>query len=106
MFGSLEGRVSALEQIIIIIIIYGGHGGWGGGPPQRGDPGPTDMARMNALASLIRQRGDPPASDIARLSIEAVETALLEVNAELTRLRGVEGELKRRLEEHRGGRNE
>lgn len=103
MFGDLEGRVSALEQIIIIIIIYGGRGGWGGGPT-RGDPGPTDMARMNALSSLIRQRGDPPAADIARLSIEAVETALLEVNAELTRLRGVETELQRRLEEHRGRR--
>ncbi|MBV8683009.1 MAG: hypothetical protein JO111_09065 [Caulobacteraceae bacterium] len=101
MFGDLESRISALEQIIIIIII-GGRGGWGGGPP-RGDPGPTDFTRLSALANLVRQRGDPPAADIARLSLEAVETALLEVNAELTRLRGLEDELKKRLDEHRGG---
>ena len=106
MFGNLEGRISALEQIIIIIIINGG-GGWGGGGPVRGDPGPTDLTRINALASFFRPKGDPPAADIARLSLEAVEAALLEVNAEQTRLRGLESELRRRLEEHRGGgRNE
>ena len=61
---------------------------------------------MSALASLIRPRGDPPPGDINRLSLGAVETALLEVNAELTRLRGLEGELKGRLEELRGRGNE
>ncbi len=101
---ALEARISALEQIIIIIIVGGG----GRGP---GRPGPipdsfaSDLTRTNALSSLFGRipKGDPFAADISRLSLVASETALLEVNAELTRLKAVEGELSARIEELRSG---
>jgi hypothetical protein len=99
---ALDARISALEQIIIIIIIRGG-GVWGGGPP-RGDPAATDLARIAGVEELLRRRGDPAATDIARLSASAVDTALLDVHAELTRLNSLEGELKARQEELRGAR--
>ena len=44
--GSLEARVSALEQIIIIII---SSGGWRPGGPYGGDPFNTDTTRLEAL---------------------------------------------------------
>jgi hypothetical protein len=120
---ALEARISALEQIIIIIIIRGG-GVWGGGPPRgdpaatdlsriagvedllrrRGDPAATDLARIAGVEELFHRRGDPAVTDIARLSASAVDTALLDVHAELTRLQSLEGELKARQEALRGAR--
>jgi len=100
---ALEGRISALEQIIIIIIIGGG-GRLPGGPP-KGDSFASDTTRMDALSKLTGwiPKGDPFAADISRLSLVAVESALLQVSAELTRLRSVEVELTARLEELRTG---
>jgi hypothetical protein len=105
MAGSLEARLGNLEEllIIIVIIIIGGRGGHGPGPI--GDSVTTDTSRMEALMRLVRPpRGDPFAVDIARLSLEAAEARLLEVNAELTRLRSHEGELNARVKELRGSK--
>jgi hypothetical protein len=99
---SLEARISALEQIIIIIITGGGH--FPGVPP-KGDSFASDTTRLDALAGLRGwiPKGDPFAADISRLSLVAAESALLQVSAELTRLRGVEVELTARLDELRAG---
>jgi len=98
--GSLESRVGNLEELIIIIIIVLGGGGITG--PHKGDPFASDTTRMEALARLMRRPPpDPYASDVTRMSAEAVESRLLEVNAELTRLRSLEGELNTRLKELR-----
>ena len=105
MAGSLEARLGHLEElcIIIIIIIWGG-GGRGPGPI--GDSVTTDTSRMEALMRLVRPpRGDPGPVDMARLSLEAAEARLLEVSAELTRLRSHEGELNARLKELRGNKS-
>jgi hypothetical protein len=100
--GSVEARLSNLEEllIIIIIIIIGGRGGHG--PPVVGDTFTTDTSRIEALMRLVRPpRGDPGPPDIARMSLEVAEARLLEVNAELTRLRAHEAELNTRLKELR-----
>jgi hypothetical protein len=100
--GSIEARLSNLEEllIIIIIIIIGGRGGHGPGPI--GDSATTDISRIEALMRLVRPpRGDPGPPDIARMSLEVAEARLLEVNAELTRLRAYEAELNTRLKELR-----
>jgi len=99
--GSVEARLSNLEEllIIIIIIIIGGRGGHG---PPVGDTFTTDTSRIEALMRLVRPpRGDPGPPDIARMSLEVAEARLLEVNAELTRLRAHEAELNTRLKELR-----
>jgi hypothetical protein len=95
--GSLEARVSALEQIIIIII---SSGGWRPGGPYGGDPFNTDTTRLEALYRHI-PKGDPFASDVTRLSVTEVEEKALQVSAELTRLQGLQGELNARLKELR-----
>ena len=103
--GSLEARLSNIEElcIIIIIIIWGG-GGRGPGPV--GDSFTPDTSRMEALMRLVRPpRGDPFASDITRMPLEAIEARLLEVNSELTRLRSHETELNARLKELRGSKS-
>ena len=105
MAGSLESRLGNLEElcIIIIIIIIGGRGGHGPGPV--GDSATADISRMEALMRLVRPpRGDPGPVDLARMSLEAVEARLLEVNAELARLRSHEGELNARVRELRGSK--
>lgn len=105
MAGSIESRLGNLEElcIIIIIIIIGGRGGHGPGPV--GDSATADISRMEALMRLVRPpRGDPGPVDLARMSLEAVEARLLEVNAELTRLRAHEGELNARVRELRGSK--
>jgi hypothetical protein len=100
MAGSLESRISNLEELIIIIIL---NGGGIPGLPHKGDPPAPDTTRLDAMSRLFRRIPvpDPFASDITRLSAEAVESSLLEVNAELTRLRSVEGQLNARLKELR-----
>ncbi len=107
MAGSLEARLGNLEElcIIIIIIIFGGGGRPGVGPGPS-DSVTTDTSRMEALMRLVRPGviPDPFAADIARLSQEAVESRLLAVNAELTRLRSHEAELNTRLKELRGSK--
>jgi hypothetical protein len=103
--GSLEARLSNLEElaIIIIIVVFGGGRGGGGGGGPIPDPLATDTSRLEALMRRLRPTpGDSFASDIPRLSAEAVESRLLEVSAELTRLRSQEGELNTRLKELRG----
>ena len=103
--GSLESRLSNIEElcIIIIIIIFGGGRVPGHGPV--GDSVTSDTSRMEALMRLVRPpRGDPPPIDLSRMSLEAVEARLLEVNGELTRLRSQEGELNARLRELRGSK--
>ena len=105
MAGSFEQRLSNIEEllIIIIIIIYGG-GGRGPGPV--GDSAAADTSRMEALMRLVRPpRGDPGPIDLSRMSVEAVESRLLEVNAELTRLRSQEAELNARVKELRGNKS-
>ena len=63
----------------------------------------VDTSRIEALMRLVRPpRGDPGPPDIARMSLEVAEARLLEVNAELTRLRAHEAELNARLKELRG----
>jgi hypothetical protein len=102
MAGSLEARLGNLEElaIIIIIIIIGGRGGHGPGPI--GDSVTTDTSRIEALMRLVRPpRGDPGPVDFSRMSLEVAEARLLEVNAELTRLRSSEAELNARLKELR-----
>jgi len=100
--GSLDSRVSNLEELIIIIIVVILGGGRGGPIPPKGDPFASDTTRMEALSRLIRwPPPDPYASDITRMSAEAIESKLLEVNAEQTRLRSLEGELNARLKELR-----
>jgi hypothetical protein len=87
MAGSVESRLGNLEElvIIIIIIIIGGGGRGGGGPV--GDTFSSDMTRVDAVMRALRGRthgghGD----DVAQMPEEAVESRLLEVNSELTRL--------------------
>jgi hypothetical protein len=110
MAGSFEQRLGNIEEllIIIIIIIYGGGRGPGHGPV--GDSATADTSRMEALLRLVRPGGphiipDPGPPDLARLSLEAVESRLLAVNAELTRLRAQEGELNARVKELRGNKS-
>jgi hypothetical protein len=103
MVGSVESRLSNIEElcIIIIIIIWGG----GRGPHQPpSDSIANDTARMEALMRLVRPHGDPPVVDLARMSAESIESRLLQVNAELTRLRSQEAELNARLRELRGSK--
>jgi hypothetical protein len=105
--GTIESRVSNLEELfIIIIIIFGGGGRPGGGGPV-GDTFSSDSTRMEALLRALRGpiRGDPPAVDLTRMPEEAVESRLLEVNAELTRLRSQEAELSTRLKELRANKS-
>jgi hypothetical protein len=105
--GSYESRLSNIEElcIIIIIIIWGGGGRGGGGPV--GDTFSPDTTRMDAVMRALRGRihGDPPAVDLTRMPEEAVESRLLEVNAELTRLRSQEAELNARLREMRANKS-
>jgi hypothetical protein len=107
MAGSIESRLGNLEElcIIIIIIIIGGR--WPGhGPGPVGDSVTADTSRMEALMRLVRPpRGDPFASDVTRMPLEAIEARLLEVSAELTRLRSHESELNARLKELRSSKN-
>lgn len=105
MAGSLEARLGNLEELLIIIVIHVLGGGRGGiGPPPVGDNFATDTSRMEGLMRLIRRPpvGDSFSSDISRLSHEAIEARLLEISAELTRLRAHESELGARLKELRG----
>jgi hypothetical protein len=106
MAGSIESRLGNLEElcIIIIIIILGGGRVPGHGPPS--DSVTTDTSRLEALRRFLPPGviPDPFAADIARLSHEAVESRLLAVNAELTRLRSHEAELNARLKELRGSK--
>jgi hypothetical protein len=105
MAGSLEQRLGNIEEllIIIIIIIYGG-GRPGHGPV--GDSATADTSRFEALRRVLHPGiiPDPGPVDLARLSLEAVEARLLQVNAELTRLRSHEAELNARLKELRGAK--
>jgi hypothetical protein len=104
--GSLESRLSNIEElciIIIIIVLGGGRGGGGVGPI--GDRFSPDTSRMEALMRLVRPHGDPPVVDLARMPAESIENRLLEVNAELTRLRSHEAELNARLKELRSGKS-
>ena len=107
MAGSFEQRLGNIEEllIIIIIIIYGG--GRVPGHPPVGDSVTTDTSRMEALMRLVRPGiiPDPGPPDLARLSLEALESRLLAVNAELTRLRSHEAELNTRLKELRGNKS-
>jgi hypothetical protein len=107
--GSYESRLSNIEElcIIIIIIIWGGGGRGGGGVGPIPDPMATDMTRFDAVMRALRgpMRGDPPAVDLTRMPQEAVESRLLEVNAELTRLRSQEAELNARLRELRANKS-
>jgi hypothetical protein len=106
--GSYESRLSNIEElcIIIIIIIWGGGGRGGGGVGPIPDPMATDMTRFDAVMRALRGRiGDPPAVDLTRMPEEAVESRLLEVNAELTRLRSQEAELNARLREMRANKS-
>ena len=103
MYEGLEQRLSALEQIIIIIIT-------GGRWPPRPGPGPipdtfaTDYTRLDALQRFVRPRGDPPPIDVSRLSLVAAEQALLDINAELTRLQGLTTEVEAHMKRLRGGK--
>jgi len=54
---------------------------------------------------IVRPHGDSFAVDLARMPVESIESRLLEVNAELTRLRSHEAELSARLKELRGGKS-
>jgi|HubBroStandDraft_1064217.scaffolds.fasta_scaffold599607_1 hypothetical protein len=106
--GSVESRISNIEElvIIIIIIVFGGGGRPGGGGPV-GDTFSSDTTRLDAVMRALRGpiRGDPPAVDLTRMPEEAVESRLLEVNAELTRLRSQEAELSARLKELRANKS-
>jgi hypothetical protein len=106
MAGSLEQRLGNLEEllIIIVIIIIGGRGGHGPGPV--GDSATADISRFEALRRILHPGiiPDPGPVDLARLSLEAVESRLLTVNAELTRLKSHEAELNARLKELRGNK--
>ena len=87
--GSLELRLGNIEElcIIIIIIIFGGRARTR--TAGRSEIAVTaDTSRMEALRRLVRPPGgsDPFAGDMARMPLEAIESRLLEVNAELTRL--------------------
>lgn len=103
--GSYESRLSNIEELLIIIIIVVLGGGRGGGGPI-GDRFSSDLTRVDALVRGLRGpiRGDPPATDLTRMPEEAVESRLLEVNAELTRLRSQEAELNARLKELRANK--
>lgn len=105
--GSVESRISNIEELCIIIIIIISGGGWGGGVrrPPPGDSFADDTTRMEALMRLVRPHGDPPVVDLARMPVESIESRLLQVNAELTRLRSHEAELSARLKELRGGKS-
>jgi hypothetical protein len=103
--GSSEARLSNLEELMIIIIIIVLGGGTIPRPGPVGDSFASDTTRFDALMRLVGRgppRGDPFASDVSRMPAEAVESRLLEVNSELTRLRSHENELNARLKELRG----
>jgi hypothetical protein len=102
--GSVESRLSNIEELCIIIIIIIWGGGRGPGRPPPSDSIAEDTTRMEALMRLVRPHGDPPVVDLARMSAESVESRLLQVNAELTRLRSQEAELNARLRELRGSK--
>jgi hypothetical protein len=105
MAGSFEQRLGNIEELVIIIIIIV-IGGGGRGPGPIGDSATADISRMEALMRLVRPpRGDPGPVDLARMSLEAVESRLLEVSAELTRLRSHEAELNARVKELRGNKS-
>jgi hypothetical protein len=104
---SYEARLSALEQIIIIIVLGGGFPRPNPNPP--GDSFASDSVRYEALMRAFRPGHFPPyppgdsfASDITRASLSELESALHQVNAELTRLRAREGEINARLKDLRG----
>ncbi len=107
MAGSIESRLGNLEElcIIIIIIILGGGGRPGVGPGPS-DSVTTDTARAEALMRFLRRPpiGDSVTPEVSRMSLEAIEARLLEVNAELTRLRSHEAELNARVRELRGSK--
>ena len=99
-YGSLEARISALEQIIIIIIT----GGW---PPRGpvGDSFASDSSRIEALYRAVGPhipKGDPFVVDVPRLSLAEAEEKALHVASEITRLQALHGELSAHLKEHRG----
>src|SRR5271156_5957551 len=100
MAGSLEARLGDIEEVCVILLFFGFCGGRGGGGPV-GDRLSPDTSRMEALMRLVRPHGDPPVADLARMPAESIENRLLEVNAELTRLRSHEAELNARLKELR-----
>ena len=102
--GSVESRISNIEELCIIIIIIIWGGGWRG-PRPPSDSIADDTTRMEALMRLVRPHGDPPVVDLARMPAESIESRLLQVNAELTRLRSHEAELSARLKELRGGKS-
>jgi hypothetical protein len=103
--GSVESRLSNIEELMISIIIWVIGGGPRGWPPTPiGDRPTPDISRIEAMMRIFRPHGDPGPTDIARLPLEAVESRLLEVNAEMTRLRSHEAELNARLKELRGNK--
>jgi hypothetical protein len=106
--GSIESRVGNIEELCIIIIIIILGGGWrpGRGPGPVGDSAATDATRLEALMRLVRPHGDLPAADVAQMPAESIESRLLQVNAELARLRSHEAELSARLKELRGGKSD
>ena len=91
--GSLESRVSYLEQLIIIIIIGGGGGG---GIRPKGDSFSADITRLNALSGLAGS-----ASDLSQATAADIESSLHHLNAELVRLRALETQMNARLKELR-----
>ena len=106
MAGSLESRLGNIGRAVHH---HHHHHHWracgGHGPGPIGDSVTADTSRMEALMRLVRPpRGDPPVVDLARMPLEAIEARLLEVNAELTRLRSHEAELNARLKELRGSK--
>lgn len=92
--GSLESRVSYLEQIIIIIILGGG--GLGPVRPPKGDSFSADITRLNALSGLAGA-----ASGLSEASATDIESAIHNLNAEMVRLRALETQMNARLEELR-----
>jgi hypothetical protein len=106
MAGSLESRLGNLEELVIIIIITIWGGGRGGGHgPGIPDPAAIDMTRIEALRRVLGPIPDPFSPDTTRMTLEAVESRLLSINAELTRLRSHEAELNARLKELRGSKS-
>lgn len=99
--GTLEARISYLEQIIIIIIIGGGFPGF----PPKGDSFATDSSRLEALTRFggsvpfPRPIGDPFSPDLARLSAIELESGVHQVNAELVRLKALEAQMQDRLKD-------
>ena len=96
-----RARLSNIEELMTII--YGSGLSGGSGP---GIPDPAAKTRVESLIRLMRHpHGDPFGSDISKIPLGAIESSLMEVTAELTRLRAREAELNARLKELRGNKS-